>query len=131
MRNLKEALESLTLLCWSTKKESEINRKVKQYSTAFPHLHNPASMDLLKECVKLWFRIQDIEKRLDETKDAKEYRLLTTQIEKLTRTWLAMLANLGLGFTKQQYISKKKGGQTQPPIEVLKELMKEKKENDD
>lgn len=127
MNELREALESLTLLCWETKDKDEINEKVQAYVKAYPHLHNPASMDLLRECVKLWFRVQEIEKRLDDTQDAKEYRLLTSQLEKLTRTWLAMLSSLGLGFTKQQYISKKKGGQAQPPVEVLKELMKRKK----
>lgn len=127
MNELREALESLTLLCWETEKESDIEKKINEYATAFPHLHNPASMDLLRECVKLWFRIQDMEKLLDVAQNAKEYRLLNTQLEKLTRTWLAMLANLGLGFTKQQYISKKKGGQAQPPVEVLKELMRRKK----
>lgn len=127
MKNLKETLESLTLLCWETKSEDEVEAKVKAYVTAYPHLHNPASMDLLRECMKLWIRIQKVEQRLDKEENSKEYRLLNVQLDKLTRTWLAMLSNLGLGFTKQQYISKKKGGQTQPPVEALKELMKRKK----
>jgi len=127
MNTLKEKLQSLTLLCWETEKESDINRKVKEYATAFPHLHNPPSMDLLRECVKVWFRVQDMEKRLEKIEDAKEYRLLSKRVEKLTRMWMAMLGNLGLSWTKQQYISKKTGGQKQPPVEVLKELMKRKK----
>jgi len=127
MNGLKEALESLTLLCWETTSEDEIEKKVKAYTKAYPHLHNPASMDLLRQAMKVWFRIQDMEKRLEGAESLKDYRLLSHQLDKLTRTWLAMLSSLGLGFTKQQYISKKKGGQTQPPVEVLKELMKRKK----
>jgi len=127
MTKLRENLESLTALCWSTTNEDEIEQKVKIYTKAYPHLHNPASMDLLRECMKLWIRIQKVEQRLDQEENSKEFRLLNVQLDKLTRTWLAMLSSLGLGFTKQQYISKKKGGQAQPPVEELKELMRKQK----
>ena len=128
MRSLSETLLSIEHLCFATKTVDEIDEKIEEYLKNYPHLKNPACIDLLKECVKTWHRIKKLEELENKTEDTNEYLALSKQIEKLTRVWLQMLASLGLTFTKQAYI-KKKTDVVQPPFERL-EMLTRKKKND-
>jgi len=104
----------------------EIDEKIEEYLKNYPHLKNPACIDLLRECVKTWFRIKKLEELEKKTESLSDSLEVSKQIEKLARTWLQMLASLGLTFTKQAYI-KKKTDVVQPPLERL-EMLKRKKE---
>jgi len=121
MSKLKNELRKIELLCWSTKREDQIKEKVDQYLKAYPHIRNPASIDLLERAIKQWFRIQKAEEMLEKTDDFKERTSLMIRIEQMTKIWMTMITNLGLSFTKQQYISKK-SSKVVPPLEKLKEL---------
>lgn len=123
MTKLRETLESLTVLCWNATPEDKKN-KVQEYLKSYPHLRNPATVDLLHQAVGVWFRIKMVEERLDNATDPKEQDVLLERITKLQRLWLQMLGNLGISFTRVQYKGKKRV--VQPPIERLEMLQKKK-----
>ena len=126
MNELRETLEKLELLCWSCTNE-DVEKKIQDYLKNYPHLRTPACVDLLRQAMKTWQRIQHLEEMVDNTEDPREKASLIARIDRLNHTWLQMLANLGVTFTKQQYISKKAALVT-PPIEMLKRLKSPKKE---
>lgn len=129
MDNLREVLESLTLLCWNATEQDELEQKVQEYLKTYPHLRNPATIDVLYETVKMWLRVQELERLLTQCSDPVEARKLMNSIKQMTMAWLTMLGNLGITFTRQQYKSKRRT--VQPPMERLKMLQKpeEKEEN--
>jgi len=104
-----------------------VDKKISEYLKAYPHLRNPATIDLLRQTVKTWQRMQMLEELLDQTKNIREKAKLAFKINSLTKTWLTMLGNLGITFTRQQYKSSKK--RVQPPMERLKMLKKKGKRN--
>jgi len=126
MPNLKETLESISLLCWNTSTEDEVEEKVQEYLKHYPHLHNPACIDLLRETVRTWLRIRQLERQLEVETDPENARLIISRINAVQRIWLQMLGNLGITYTKQQYIKRKE--RVQPPLERLKMLKPRKRE---
>jgi len=122
-----EYIEKIALMCFATKEESEIDKKIDEYVKSFPHLRNPASMDMLRQAIKSWVRIRDLERLLPETDTYREKLQLMKRIDDLTKIWMTMMSDLGLAFTKQQYI-KQKNSPIQLPIERLKMLQKKGKE---
>jgi len=121
MNELRNAIKKVELFCWSTKPNDNIKEKVDEYLKAYPHIRNPASIDLLEQAVKQWFRIQKAEEMLEKSDNYKEKKSLMIRIEQMTKIWMTMITNLGLSFTKQQYISKK-SSKVMPPLEKLKQL---------
>lgn len=128
MTNLREALESLTVFCWNTTEEDVLEEKVQEYLRNYPHLRNPATIDLLYETVKMWQRIQRLESIMEkmEAHDPIEASKMMAKIKNMTMAWVRMLGNLGISFTRQQYKTKKK--MVQPPVERLKMLKPNQKE---
>lgn len=124
MRKLKEILEIIQLLCWNAT-EDDIEDKVQEWLKDYPHLRRPATIDLLRQAIKTWFRIVRLEERLKQAKTPKEEDALLDRIRQTQRMWLSMLGNLGISFTRQQYKSAKR--RVQPPIERLKMLKKKGK----
>ena len=122
MPKLRETLQSLELLCWNATED-----KIEEYLKSYPHLRNPATIDLLRQTIKTWERIQMLETLLEAAQDSKQKQQLIFKINSLTKTWLTMLGNLGITFTRQQYKSSKK--RVQPPIERL-EMLKKKGKKD-
>ena len=118
-----EYLEEISKLCFATKEESEIDAKVEDYAKNYPHLRNPASIDMLRQAVKTWLRIRDLEKLLGDAESSRDKAMILNRIDRMTKTWMSMMSNLGLSFTKQQYI-KQKHDVIQPPIERLRMLRK-------
>lgn len=126
MTNLKRTLLSIEHLCFATKTVDEVEEKVQEYLKNYPHLKNPACIDLLYECVRTWLRIRKLEELEKKATDVSDMLALNKQIGTLTKTWLQMLGNLGVTFTKQAYIQKKNKF-VQPPMERLEMLKREKK----
>ena len=124
-----EFLESVSKLCFATKEEDEIDAKLQDYTKNYPHLRNPASIDMLRQAVKTWIRIRDLERLLKEAESAHDKAMILNRIDKMTKTWMSMMGNLGLAFTKQQYI-KQKHDTIQPPIERLRMLNKKEKDTE-
>jgi hypothetical protein len=124
MKNLvSEYLEEVSKLCFATKEESEIDEKIEDYLKTSPHLRTPAGIDMLRQAVKTWLRIRDLEKLLEKADEMRDKTMILNRIDRMTKTWMTMMANLGLAFTKQQYI-KQKHDTVQPPIERLRMLKK-------
>ena len=128
MSKIKENLEKLSLLCWQSTTEKEAEEKIEEYLKSYPHLRNPACIDLLREAVHIWQQIRHLEALQSQAEGVKEQAMIINKIERLTRTWIQMIANLGLSYTKQPYIGKK----TQPvsPPEELFKMMKGKEKKD-
>lgn len=122
MKSVREILESIQLLCWNTTEADPIEDKVQEYLRSYPHLRTPATIDLLRQTIKQWQRIQQLEQILKQTDDPKEQAHLIFRLNQLQKTWLTMLGNLGITYTRQQYKSSKK--RVQPPLERLKMLKK-------
>ena len=127
MNGLRETLKKLKLFCQSCTNE-DVEDKIQEYLKSYPHLRTPACVDLLRQAVKTWQRIQHLEELVDQTENPKEKALLISRIDRLNHTWLQMLANLGVTFTKQQYISKK-APLVNPPEEMFKMLKRKEKQN--
>jgi len=127
MNGLRETLTKLELLCWQSTTEKEAEDKIQEYLKNYPHLRNPACIDLLRQAVKTWQKIQYLEGLWEKTEDEKQKTKMSDKIEKLTRTWIQMIANLGLSFTKQQFISKK-APLVNPPEEMFKMLKRKEKD---
>jgi len=108
--------------------QSSTDKKVKEYLDAYPHLRNPATIDLLRQTVKTWERIQILEELQEKCENSKDKMQIIFKINSLTKTWLTMLGNLGITFTRQQYKSSKK--KVQPPLERLKMLNRKGKKDD-
>lgn len=125
MSRLRNEIRKIELLCWSTSKD-RYTEKIDQYLKAYPHINNPASKDLLRQAVKQWYRIEEAEEMLKKCENNTQKNRLMIRIEKMTRIWMSMITNLGLSFTKQQYISKRKT-RVMPPLDRLKNLTKEGK----
>lgn len=128
---LSAEIRKLEIFCYqAVKKPDEIEDKVQDYLKNYPHLRNPACIDMLRETVKLWFRIKKIEKAIDACEDnPMEMAKMIRQVNAMSKQWVMMLCNLGLTFTRQQYISKGKTA-VLPPIEKLKQLSKEASERE-
>ena len=62
MRSWKEAIESIQTFCWNATEEDDLDDKVKEYLKAYPHLRNPATIDILRETIITWQNIQKLEK---------------------------------------------------------------------
>lgn len=127
MPRVRNVINEIQILCWETDTEDQIEKKVQDYLKEYPHLHNPACIDLLNECVKTWFRIREIEKMLEVCETEKVKLQLLTKLEKTTDTWMRMLGNLGISFTRQQYKAVKPT-KVQPPYDRLKMLKGDKRE---
>jgi len=97
---------------------------MQEYLKAYPHLRNPATIDLLRLAIKTWFRIQDLEKDLENAENTEQRLRLNARIDRLQRTWMSMLGNLAVSFTRIQYKGTKK--RVQPPIDRLKMLKRKK-----
>jgi len=124
MPSLRENLESLELLCWNAT-EDTIEDKIQDYLKSYPHLKTPATIDLLRQAMKMWFRIQKLEELEKKTTDPAQTLVLITKIDKLNRTWMSMLGNLGVSFTRIQYKGSKKT--VRPPMDKLRMLGRKKK----
>jgi len=118
-----EYLEEISKLCFATKEESEIDQKIEEYLKTSPHLRNPAGIDMLRQMVKTWIRIRDLENLMEKADSVRDKSMILNRIDKMTRTWMSMMANLGLAWTKRQYI-KQTHDTVQPPIERLRMLKK-------
>jgi len=127
MNELRETLKKLKLFCQSCTNE-DIENKIQEYLKNYPHLRTPAGVDLLRQCVKTWQRIQQLEEIVDNTENPREKATLITRIDRLKHTWLQMLSSLGTTWTKQQYISKK-APLVNPPEEMFKMLKRKEKKN--
>ena len=124
MRSLRETLESLELCCWNAT-EDELEEKVQEWLKNYPHLRDPATIDVLRQAIKTWHRIQRLEELLKQLDDPKEEAKLISRIDRLTRTWMTMLGNLAVTYTRVQYKSDAK--RVQPPLERLAMLTKKEK----
>jgi len=107
--------------------EEDLEDKVQEWLREYPHLRKPATIDLLRQTIKTWQRIQMLEALLKEA-DTKSKVQIIFKINGLTKTWLTMLGNLGITFTRQQYKSSKK--RVQPPLKKL-EMLKRKRKKDE
>jgi hypothetical protein len=118
-----EYLEEISKLCFATKEESEIDKKIEEYLQTSPHLRTPAGIDMLRQAVKTWIRIRDLEKLLERADSVRDKSMILNRIDRMTKTWMNMMSNLGLAWTKRQYI-KQEHDKVQPPIERLRMLKK-------
>ena len=125
---LRETLEKLSLFRWQSTTEKEAEEKIEEYLKSYPHLRNPACIDLLREAVHIWQQIRHLETLQSQAVGVKEQAMIINKIERLTRTWIQMIANLGLSFTKQPYIGKKTQP-VRPPEELFKMMKGKEKKN--
>lgn len=124
MNSLQNQIANVELLCFETTVETppdQVETKIQEYMKNYPHLRNPASIDLLRMTVQLWCRIQKAEVELGECTDPKMKLKLGTSLDNMVVKWMKMIGDLGLTFTKQQYI-KQKSNTVVSPLERLKTL---------
>lgn len=123
MNNYANAIISLEILCFETAKEpvDKVEAKLQEYIKNYPHLRNPASLDLLRMTVQLWFRIQATESELEKCDDPAQKRKISKDLDSMVPKWMRMIADLGLSWTKKQYLFKD-STKVVAPIERLKML---------
>lgn len=119
---LTQMLKDFVTACYATKVETDIEKKMTEYLNAYPHLKSPASIDMLRQAMNTWLKIKKLEEMEKDVETFRDKLTLATKIDVLTKTWTTMMANLGLAYTKQQYITKKR--EPQLPIERLKMLQR-------
>jgi len=120
---LTQMLKDFVTTCYATEVETDIEKKITEYLNAYPHLKTPASIDMLRQAMNMWLKIKKLEELEKKAEFIKEKVVIIDKINTLTKTWTTMMANLGLAYTKQQYINRK-NQQTQAPIERLRMLQR-------
>jgi len=120
---LTQMLKDFVTTCYATEVETDIEKKITEYLNAYPHLKTPASIDMLRQAMNTWLKIKKLEELEKKAEFIKEKVVIIDKINTLTKTWTTMMANLGLAYTKQQYINRK-NQQTQAPIERLRMLQR-------
>jgi len=120
---LTQMLKDFVTTCYATEVETDIEKKMDEYLKAYPHLKTPASIDMLRQAMNTWLKIKKLEELEKKAEFIKEKVVIIDKINTLTKTWTTMMANLGLAYTKQQYINRK-NQQTQAPIERLRMLQR-------
>ncbi|NVM20577.1 MAG: hypothetical protein HWN68_02215 [Desulfobacterales bacterium] len=90
------------------KEQEWLEKKKLEYIEFYPQLSEPAMLDLLEDMLNTRLRMKRVEEFIDDPAVTKGKAAAFDRLTQLTRTCMLLMSRMGISYTSQRYVKKKK-----------------------